>query len=178
MSTNPLNIATAISTRGAMPARVTICTNLSDYPEPRFEIEDPESSTPESISVEFSFDGLDILGVLHGYVFVRGDLWPQNDEPVVYPPGQSETSHTLGVGCVDLVDIHILMKPRLFKRALVLWLRDKKNICLAYRHLCGRMGSIRATVFRETQPCDDGGGNTVRQFIVTAIEDNTDMVHG
>ncbi len=167
MSTNPLSIATTTPTRGALPAGVTIHTDLSDYPEPRFEIEDSE----ESISVEFSFDGLHILGVLHGYVFVKGELWTQNDEPIVYP-------HTLGEGRVAPVDIHILMKPRLFKRALAQWLRDKKDICKWYGHLCGSMGSIRATVFRETQPYDDGGGNIVRQFIVAAIDDNTDMEHG
>lgn len=71
----------------------------------------------------FTFDNLDILGVFGDDTYLRGI-----------------------VGYEDCV---IVMTSELLQDSLLLWLRDKKQICEQYGHFCGAMGSVMPEKYNE-----------------------------
>lgn len=109
----------------------------------------------EIAEVDYSFDDLNILGVIGKDVFLRGRYNFEQD-------------------CV------IQIPRQLFKKSLDYWLDDKKDYCERYDHFCGMMGSIRPLDFQEmgTMVVDEDEPKELKVFKFNSIEDFTDMEHG
>lgn len=118
-------------------------------------------------SPKFCFDDLNILAVFGTTVYLKGSFKESND-------------------CVILLD------KSLFKKALDLWLKDKKDYCERYNHFCG-VGYIEADEYEESKEQvdlnifieDDSleyGGEyksiLFKTFIVYSIEESANMEHG
>lgn len=106
----------------------------------------------KTIEVSYSFDCVDILGVLGGDVFLRGTPDFEHD-------------------CV------VQISRELFKESLDYYLNDKKDYCERYNHFCGVMGSIRS-LDCERMGKIEVDGKLLRVYKVNAIDPDTDMEHG
>ena len=106
----------------------------------------------ETTFLAYSFDDLNILGVIGKDVFLRGRYNFEQD-------------------CV------IQIPRQLFKKSVDHWLDDKKDYCERYDHFCGMMGSIRPIDYQEmgTIVVDE---DELKVFKFNSIEDFTDMEHG
>ena len=119
--------------------------------------------TEPILSVSYSFDDLNILGVFGQDVFVKGRLGFDED-------------------CI------IKISRRLFKQSLDCWLNDKREYCIRYEDFCGAMGTIRSnecssegtkeilTNYYQTEK--KWGSKVLRVIKVHSIDPNTDMESG
>ena len=108
--------------------------------------------TLKTIEVSYSFDCLEILGVVGEDVFLRG-----------IPDFEQD--------CV------VQISRQLFKESLDYFLNDKKDYCERYDHFCGVMGSIRS-LDCEKMGKIEVEGKLLKVYKVNAIDSDTDMEHG
>lgn len=113
---------------------------------------------PNIDSVYFSYDELNIIGVLNQNVYVQGYYY---DEP-----------ETFRVDCLLKLDMS------LFKSTLDLWLKDKKEYCERWKEFCGVMGSIASKDFSILDEEMTYYDKVLRVISVNSIEDTCDMEHG
>lgn len=106
----------------------------------------------KTIEVSYSFDCIDILGVIGEDVFLIGTPDFEHD-------------------CVIQISRH------LFKESLDYWLNDKKEYCEHWGHFCGVMGSIRSLDCEELGK-KEVDGKLLKLYKVIAIDSDTDMEHG
>lgn len=108
--------------------------------------------TLKTIEVSYSFECLEIIGVVGEDVFLRGALDFEQD-------------------CL------IQISRRLFMESMEYWLDDKKDYCERYDHFCGVMGSIRSLDCEKNGKIEVDG-KLLRVYKVNAIDSDTDMEHG
>lgn len=140
----------------------------------RTSAQEIESEAKDEITVSFTFDDLDILGVVGDAVYVRGSIYAPDS-----PPDD----------CVK--ECALVISRGLLHQSLIYFLNDKARYCERCGHFCGVMGSLRATEFEELDEryrCtmiprtarneEDFVSVPVRTFTITAFDPNTDMEHG
>lgn len=103
-------------------------------------------------TVSYSFDDLEILGVVGENVYIRGD-------------------YNQGKTCI------VRISRSLFVDSLNYWLNDKKRHCEKWNEFCGVMGRISATEFIEVKETILNVFKA-KAFHVSAIDTDTDMEHG
>jgi hypothetical protein len=106
----------------------------------------------KDITVEFSFDQFDIIGVSKDNVWLDGRIYDD-----------SESTECL-----------VFLDKKLLHKALDLWIKDKKAYCDRFNHFCGRMGSIQAKKFVELDRTSDD----CRVVKIISIENHCNMEHG
>lgn len=116
------------------------------------------------MTISFSFDNFRMIGVSGNLVYLEGQSYEE-----------------------DFEDAIICMTPALLKRALALWIKDKKQICTAYNHFCGAMGSIVSDDYKELETMHwtwydrdtpDGRVKKTSVYQMLSFDDITDMEHG
>ena len=85
----------------------------------------------ETYAVEFSFDTLEIIGVIDGRIFIVG--WAVQGE---------EDSED-----IDMVKCLVAIDRTLLHISLDHWINDKERLCSLWGHFCGVMGRISSETF-------------------------------
>lgn len=107
--------------------------------------------------VYFSYDDLNILGVLKEIIYVKGYYYDNTDERI---------------NCI------LGFTKSLFKDTINLWLKDKEEYCERYNHFCGAMGSIICINFTITNQEIKYYDEVLPVIIVNTIENTCNMEHG
>lgn len=119
--------------------------------------------------VNFSFDELDIIGVMDGRVFVVG--WYLKEV-------EGKEDDCEFVKCLLAFDRH------LFHIALDHWLNDKERLCELWGHFCGVMGRIICTNFTKLKgeffihDVETEKDVDIEAFQINYVEPGCDMEHG